>query len=141
MLFNVIFFSTNVDPRLDELITMEPEVRADALEYVARQKAGGATNVFESLMAALADQRVDTIYLLTDGMPSSGAVRDPRAIRDRISRIYVVRKVKIRCAPLGRGHRRLAQRPLSGRSPLRARGAPRAPRRWPRGTRGPGRRR
>lgn len=102
VLFNVIFFSTNVDPWLDELIAMEPEVRADALEYVARQKAGGATNVFESLMAALADQRVDTIYLLTDGMPSSGAVRDPRAIRDRISRINVVRKVKIHCVSVGR---------------------------------------
>ncbi len=85
-LFNLIFFSTGADAWGDEVVEMDRRSREEALEYVLRQKPGGGTAVHTALELAFQDRDVDTIYLLTDGVPSAGRVTDPDQIRAEVRR-------------------------------------------------------
>ena len=79
----------------------DEEILGEALEYSRGQRPGGGTNIYDALMAAFVDERVDTIYLLSDGDPSAGSVIDPALIRTRIARFNRARKVQIHCIALG----------------------------------------
>ena len=102
MLFNVVFFSTGVAPWQDELIAKDEKVHEAARDFTARQVARGGTNIYDALLATLEDRRVDTIYLLSDGDPSTGGVTDPTLIRERIAKLNRVRKVQIHCISIGK---------------------------------------
>jgi len=102
VLFNVVFFSTGVAPWQDELIAKDEKVHEAARDFTARQVARGGTNIYDALLATLEDRRVDTIYLLSDGDPSTGGVTDPTLIRERIAKLNRVRKVQIHCISIGK---------------------------------------
>jgi len=104
-LLNVLFFGTDIRPWQDELVQLVPKVRDQALEHVRKFPMGGSTNIYDALELAFADERVDTIYLLTDGEPSSGKVVDPTEIRARIGRLNRTRKVVIHTVSVGRKSR------------------------------------
>jgi HEAT repeat protein len=89
--YNVIVFSTSAQAwRRGVLVTGKgakeklPTV-AQAAEWLSKLRAGGGTNLFGALELAFADPEVDTIYLLSDGEPTQGAIVDPVAIRQRIA--------------------------------------------------------
>jgi uncharacterized protein YegL len=63
--------------------------------------AGGATNLFDALERAHADPLVDTIYLLTDGAPTAGKLRDPDAIVAEVQRWHRTRRVTIHTIAVG----------------------------------------
>jgi len=100
--FNLFFFSSRVAPWKRELVAKDEEVLTEALEHSNGQRPGGGTNIYDALMAAFADGRVDTIYLLSDGDPSAGSVIDPGLIRERIARLNRTRKVQIHCISIGK---------------------------------------
>ena len=100
-MFNVVFFSNDVFGWEDELVRLDAKSRADAREYVDRQRADGATAVFNGLERALSDARVDTIYLLTDGDPTVGKIVEPLALRREIARLNEVRMVRIHTLSIG----------------------------------------
>jgi len=100
-LFNIVFFDTDVSPFTDELIEMTAKARAAALKYVGKQQPGGGTAVFDALDAAFDDERVDTIFLLTDGAPSAGRIVDPDRIAEAIARRNSTRLVTIHCISIG----------------------------------------
>ena len=111
-LFNMIFFSGGVRPWNDAVTKMTKSSRAEALAFVARQKAAGATAVYDALERAFEDERVDTIFLLTDGSPSAGKIQDEGRIAQAIARLNSVRMVQINCISVGRRSallRRLAE--------------------------------
>ena len=91
-----------VSPWKGELVAKDEEVLGEALEYSRGQRPGGGTNIYDALMAAFGDERVDTIYLLSDGDPSAGTVIDPGLIRTRIARFNRARKVQIHCISIGK---------------------------------------
>jgi hypothetical protein len=99
--FNLFFFGSVVRPWKKELVAKDEKILGEALEHSGSQRPGGGTNIYDALMGAFADERVDTIYLLSDGDPSAGSVIDPNLIRERIARFNRVRKVQIHCISIG----------------------------------------
>jgi HEAT repeat protein len=100
-LFNVIFFSNDAFPWEDELVTMNKKNRKAALSYVERQRADGATAIYNALELAFEDRAIDTIYLLTDGTPSGGKVDNPEEIRAQVKSWNEHRLVRIHCIAIG----------------------------------------
>jgi hypothetical protein len=84
------------------LIEMDDSLREDSVLYVEGLRAAGGTNVYEGLAAAFEDEYVDTIYLLTDGDPSAGAITDPLALREEVERWNSVRGIRIHCISVGK---------------------------------------
>ncbi len=102
--FNVIPFSTEARPFSDGLLAMDPEAREESTAYVNRLKSVGGTNIYDSLSVAFEDERVDTIYLLSDGSPSLGDVSDPLSLRAEVERWNSVRGIQIHAIAVGQDH-------------------------------------
>ncbi|MEZ6037459.1 MAG: HEAT repeat domain-containing protein [Planctomycetota bacterium] len=101
-LFNVFVFSNGVDRWLKTGIGAATSAdRKDALTWVERLGASGGTNLYDSLRAAFADPDVDTIFLLSDGMPTAGDVIDPFGIRQAVADWNRHRKVVINAIAIG----------------------------------------
>lgn len=104
VLFNVIAFSGAAHPMEDGLVKMDDSTREDALFFSGDLRAGGGTNIYDALDAAFDDERVDTIYLMSDGAPSAGEITDVTTLREEIERINSVRGVVIHCIAVGQDH-------------------------------------
>lgn len=102
VLFNVVFFSSGVAPWQDELLAKDEETEAAALAFTGRQRPGGGTNLFDALLAALEDRRVDTIYVLSDGDPTAGQAVEPALILERIGELNRTRKIQVHCISIGK---------------------------------------
>lgn len=74
--FNIIFYSSIVDPLWDKLQPYTNSTRREALARIDRAKAGGSTDIHAALTTALNmlsnDKRPNYIIFLTDGLPTSG---------------------------------------------------------------------
>jgi len=101
MQINIVTFSANFSAWQKELQPLAGPGRQKAVSFVEGLKTGSGTNVFDSLEAALKDRRVDTIYLLTDGMPTAGRIRDQAGICREIQAQNRLRGVTIHCIAFG----------------------------------------
>lgn len=100
--FNVLAFSSGIGRWLKSGIAESSEKnREAALEFVDRLGAGGATNIYDTLVEAFADPDVDTIYFLSDGEPTAGEVLDPHAIREEVAFWNKHRHVTIHTVAIG----------------------------------------
>ncbi len=79
----------------------DAELRQKAKEYVQRQGANGATNIYDAFELAFEDPDVDTIFFLTDGQPTAGKETDPTAIREAVRRWNAGRGVRIHTVAVG----------------------------------------
>lgn len=70
--FNLVTFSTDVRAWKPGLVAGNAQTIQDAVQYVGGLRQGGGTNIHGALEKALADTEADTIYFLTDGMPTDG---------------------------------------------------------------------
>lgn len=100
-LFNLVFFNSGVAPWKDELVKAGEKAMESALQFTNIQEASGGTNIFDALMLAFEEERVDTIYLLSDGAPSAGRVTNPDAILERIQIVNRVRLIQIHTISIG----------------------------------------
>jgi len=95
-LFNVSTFAGHVNPwqRKGEVPATDAN-KADALEWVEKNLLPrGATNTYGALMSALEDNpEVDTVYFLSDGIPSTGKFEVPEEILMELRRANRFRKV------------------------------------------------
>ena len=98
---NMISFDATFRPWQKVLQPLRGKGRAKALSYVARITTGSGTNVFDTLEFALKDKRVDTIYLLTDGIPTRGRIKAPAAIIKEIEILNRARGVTIHTIAFG----------------------------------------
>jgi hypothetical protein len=98
---NLIAYETRVRPLWDGLRRLSEENRAELLKATNRLALGAGTNIFESLEKAFEDRLVDTIYLLTDGTPTSGRVTAAEEILEEIRRWNRTRQIVIHCIGLG----------------------------------------
>lgn len=105
--FGMIFFSTAVNAWLDELVEMDEDTREESSDYVNRQAADGGTSIYDALEVAFELENLDTIYLLSDGDPSTGKVIDPGNIRLDVQRWNAVRKIEINGIAVGQPSRLL----------------------------------
>jgi len=84
-LFNIFTFSSSVARwKKDGVVANTPAVRDEALEWIDRLGANGATNLYDSMKFAFDDKDVDTIFIMSDGEPSVGEVIDPLLIREDV---------------------------------------------------------
>ena len=84
------------------MVVMNSKNRREALAYVEDLKiSGGATAIYDGLETAFNDPRVDTLMVLSDGIPSGGSVNNIDAIIDDVSRWNILRYVVIHSVALG----------------------------------------
>lgn len=99
--FNVIFFSDQVRKWKGKLVEMDVRSRASARRTIRGMRAGGGTALFDGLEQGLEDVEVDTIILLSDGMPSVGRIQGTEQILDEINRRNALRRVVIHTISVG----------------------------------------
>jgi len=105
--FNFLCFSDDVRAWKKELQVMDEESRASALAFLQGQPSSGQTNIHAGLVAALEDEDVDSIFLLSDGAPSAGQITDPVALRNAIRNRNALSQVVIHTISIGRASRLL----------------------------------
>ena len=104
MRFNVIAFDCNVDQWSGGLVRATPGSKADAIAWVTDQQPRGATNTGAAVTLALQDPEVESVILLTDGMPTCPTY-DWETHREVI-RQNNPRHIPIHCFGLGNAGRR-----------------------------------
>ncbi|MCP3917881.1 MAG: VWA domain-containing protein [bacterium] len=108
-LFNLILFESSARVWRDRLVPMTEDERVRALRHVARQNPRGETALYDGLVAALEDPRVESLVVLSDGAPTAGSVREPeRIVKDVLGRASK-RGVRIHCVSIARESALLAQ--------------------------------
>lgn len=101
-LFNIYAFSSSVARWQKEGIGVNTnQDKKDAIEWVQRLGASGATNLYDSIKTAFDDPDVDTIFILSDGEPTNGAVIDPYRIREDVAFWNQHRRIKINSIAIG----------------------------------------
>ena len=101
-LVNIIFFDSVVRSYAKKSVPIGRKGELDKLlAYVDKAKPLGGTNLHGALVAALKDPRVDTIFLLSDGDPSTGDITDIQALGNDILRRNRARRVRIHCIAVG----------------------------------------
>ena len=111
--FNVILFNDAIFTFSDHLVKAAAEEKKKARRFFEKAEADDGTNIFDALNAALdiksmglvdrfgEDIDLDTIFLLSDGVPTSGIVIDPEEIVRIVSRANALSKIKINTIYLG----------------------------------------
>ncbi len=98
---NIVKFDANFRSWQKKLQPLAGRGRKKAVDYIRSITTGAGTNVYDSLESALKDQRVDTIYLLTDGNPTRGRYQATPDILREIRKINRVRSATIHCIAFG----------------------------------------
>lgn len=105
--FNVVFFTHEIAVLSDKMLKMSPASRKQAFDWIDKLEPYGGTNTFDALEKALSyaaggtmgekltKAGVDTICLVTDGLPTAGQAADAKDILARIRALNKTRKVKI----------------------------------------------
>ncbi len=119
--FNVIFFDHNWQIWVENGLELASDnAKKRALDFVEKCEPAGATNIFDPLERAFQIQDVskeakkekdadmalfkngvDTIYLMSDGMPNNGKIQEPNAIIAKVVEINKTRKVKVHTIAVG----------------------------------------
>lgn len=84
---NMVFFDSQVRKWRPRLVPMKGGAggfKQEALVYVRYLRAEGGTNLYGAMMAAMDDEEVDAIVLLSDGEPTVGKYVAPVVILDRV---------------------------------------------------------
>jgi hypothetical protein len=115
---NVVFFSNEAmvwrigKGSRPELVPMKDSNKAALLQYVYETAPGGSTNLFGALEVALAmgergvydkyyATAFDSIYLLSDGAPSSGKIVETKSILAEVDKINKLRRISINTIVFG----------------------------------------
>jgi hypothetical protein len=105
--FNVIFFSHEVVSLSEKMLRMSSTTKTQAFTWIDKLEPYGGTNTYDALERALSyavsgtmgeklqKSGVDTVCLLTDGMPTAGQVAKAEDICAAIRALNKTRKVKI----------------------------------------------
>ncbi len=101
--FTIISFSDAAPSWSEKLLAATPDVVRRAVHFVERLEPVGGTNSFEALRAAFAEEEVDSIYFLSDGHPSVGAIVDPDEILAQVRELNRWRRVRIHTIALLKG--------------------------------------
>lgn len=99
--FNLIPFSGTGRAWKVGLTPASGENKLAAQKFVKRFRPGGGTNVHDALKQAFADKKVDTIYLLSDGQPSSGEITDENDLADEVQLWNMKRRIVINTISIG----------------------------------------
>ncbi|MBI4618100.1 MAG: HEAT repeat domain-containing protein [Planctomycetes bacterium] len=111
--FNIIYFNDRVELlKPNGMLEASRSVKDQTYKWLDGLKAEGQTNVYDALARAfdLAGQGavdanykvgVDTIFFLTDGVPTTGTITDPMKILDDVAQRNMTRRIKIHVIGVG----------------------------------------
>jgi hypothetical protein len=100
--FNLITFSQGIDSWTPSGMALSsPENIDSAVRYTEKILTGGGTNLFGALRAAFSDPEVDTIFVLSDGEPTVGALIESWEIRKEVATWNENRGVLINAISVG----------------------------------------
>ena len=98
---NLILFETNVHAWRKTLVELTTRARIALRKHLSRQKPRGGTNLYDALKKALLSQGVDSIFLLSDGLPETGAYTKPEEILREIGKLNRSRRIAIHVVAIG----------------------------------------
>lgn len=120
--FNVIFYSHDYQIWVEDALELAtPANKKKAIEFVEKLEPEGQTNIFDPtekafLLQDLKDPKakkdnelgafkggVDTIYLMSDGLPNRGRITDGNGICEKIKEMNRDRKIVIHTIAVGKG--------------------------------------
>lgn len=101
--FNVIMYSDHAWSWKPQLTAAKSGQVKSANGFVRSQRPVNGTNAYDALAAAFRDPDADTIFFLSDGHPSVGAVTDPDLILLQVRDWNRYRRVRIHAIALMRG--------------------------------------
>ena len=78
--FTIIVFNNRVKLWKTNLVSANPQNIKSAINFLDSLAPKGGTNIYDSLKTAINLKNVETVYFLTDGMPTSGAKTDTTSI-------------------------------------------------------------
>ncbi len=105
-LFNLIYYGTEVKMFQPKMVPASKGMKLQAIKLIDEIKAGGGTNIYDSLVKAFTlgggdnekknfENSVDTIFFLSDGVPTAGKITDTDLILKDIRHRNKVRKIII----------------------------------------------
>lgn len=103
--FNIVAFSTSPRAYERQLVPARAKQIESAKKWVRALVAKGATNIFDSVDLALSMDGVESIFVLTDGGPSTGLYTDMDKIREVVRRKNRDRRIRIHTISTGGGKR------------------------------------
>ena len=112
-IFNLVAYNDQVKPFQKGLIPATPANLKTALKFVDGLSAAGGTDIYGGLAAALADDRVDTIYLLSDGEPTDGVRTEPDDILEAVQEVNRFRRTRINTIQIGEDQELMRELALS----------------------------
>ena len=98
---NVISFAADAARMFEDLSTLSSRRRKAARTFIEELESKGPTNLYAALQRAFEQDEVDTIFVLTDGRPSSGSVADPSRVRRWAQLWNAGRSIRIHTIALG----------------------------------------
>ena len=98
---NIVPFNQIVMPWKRRLQPLKSRGLERALKFVTKLVADGETNINDAIELALADEEVEAIYLLSDGLPTRGRLVVPEEILSNVQLLNRIRGVKIHCIGFG----------------------------------------
>jgi len=120
--FNMVGFSSDVRVWKKGGASRDQKTSKEAMEWIEKQKVVGSTNIYDALetcfrmmgVGAAADKRYepayDTVFFMTDGVPTSGKVTDKTQILGEVRRWNEGRKIRIHVVGMG-GKRKTTRGP------------------------------
>ena len=106
-LFNVATFAGHIAPWKKEAVIADDANVEAAIEWLRVQFPRGGTNTHGALEFGLNQEYVDTVFFLSDGVPSVGKMDEPEAILAEVRHMNRFRRVTVNTVAL-----------IVGRSPI-----------------------
>lgn len=98
---NVIAFAGGTELLATTLQPLDDKRKKLVEVFAQKLTSRGPTNVHGAIQAAFADPEVDTIFLLTDGAPSSGEIVAPDALAKAVAAWNLGRHIRIHTIAIG----------------------------------------
>ena len=101
--FNLVTYSDTAAAWSETLVPATAENVRRAVRFVERLRPVNATNIWDGLRVAMQDEAVDTVFFLSDGSPTAGAILDPQTILAELAAMNRWRRVRFHTVALVRG--------------------------------------
>ncbi|MCG3135587.1 MAG: hypothetical protein HMLKMBBP_03305 [Planctomycetes bacterium] len=97
----VVLFSLKPAAALQKASPATKKVRDDVLSFLGRETPSHRGNLLDGMLAAIRDDALDTVFLLSDGAPSAGDHVVKERVRNEIRQANRTRKLAIHCIGFG----------------------------------------
>lgn len=124
---NIIAYGDELEPYSRHMVELDDVQRRAIIAWVKSLRAKGKTNIYDAIEMVMEEARgrgqrlskemvIDTIFLLTDGMPTAGKVTDRKLLASEVHRLNSVPRIVIHTIGIGPDHDRSLLKELSADS-------------------------